>query len=43
MKKQKLELTWIGEDERPKLEPWILIEEAEQSYHAKSRWEKGRD
>lgn len=31
-KKQKLELTWIGKDERPKLEPRILIEDAEKSY-----------
>ena len=25
--KQKLELTWIGKDKRPKLEPRILLEE----------------
>lgn len=37
MKKQKLELTWIGKDERPKLEPRILIEDSEKSYHAKKR------
>ena len=36
-KKQKLELTWIGKDERPKLEPRILIEDSELSYHAKER------
>lgn len=36
-KKQKLELTWIGKDERPKLEPRILIEDPELSYHAKER------
>jgi len=24
--KQKLELTWIGKDERPRLEPRILLE-----------------
>ncbi|WP_416362340.1 hypothetical protein [Nitrosomonas sp.] len=24
--KQKLELTWIGKDKRPKLEPRILLE-----------------
>lgn len=35
-KKQKLELTWIGKDEIAKLEPRILIEDAELSYHAKS-------
>lgn len=32
--KPKLELTWIGKDNRPKLEPRILLEEAEKSYHA---------
>ena len=31
-KKQKLELTWIGKEERPHLEPRILIEDAEKSY-----------
>lgn len=31
-KKQRLELTWIGKDDRPKLEPRILIEEPERSY-----------
>lgn len=31
-KKQKLELTWIGKDERPNLEPRILIEDPEKSY-----------
>lgn len=36
-KKQKLELTWIGKDERPKLEPRILIEDPELSYHADKR------
>ena len=36
-KKQKLELTWIGKDERPKLEPRILIEDPELSYHAEER------
>ncbi len=36
-KKQKLELTWIGKDDRPKLEPRILIEDSEKSYHAKKR------
>lgn len=33
-KKQKLELTWIGKENRPKLEPHILLEEPEKSYHA---------
>ena len=36
-KKQKLELTWVGKDERPKLEPRILIEDPDKSYHAKVR------
>ena len=35
--KTKLELTWIGKDIRPRLEPRILIEDPELSYHAKSR------
>lgn len=37
-KKQKLELTWIGKDETTKLEPRILIEDAEFSYHAPKRY-----
>lgn len=36
-KKTKLELTWIGKDERPKLEPRILIEDPAKSYHAAVR------
>ena len=36
-KKQKLELTWIGKEKRPKLEPRILLEDREKSYHAKHR------
>jgi adenine-specific DNA-methyltransferase len=35
--KQKLELTWIGKDVRPRLEPRVLIENSEKSYHAKHR------
>ena len=35
--KQKLELTWIGKDVRPKLEPRILLEDPELSYHAAHR------
>ncbi len=31
-KKTKLELTWIGTENRPKLEPCVLIEEPEKSY-----------
>lgn len=37
--KTKLELTWVGKDERPRLEPRILIEESEFSYHAETRRE----
>jgi adenine-specific DNA-methyltransferase len=32
--KTKLELTWIGKDKRPKLEPRILMEDSSESYHA---------
>ena len=32
MKPQKLELTWIGKDEQPRLEPRILIEDTEKSF-----------
>jgi adenine-specific DNA-methyltransferase len=39
-KKQKLELTWIGKENRPKLEPRILLEEPEKSYHAAHRLSK---
>jgi adenine-specific DNA-methyltransferase len=39
-KKQKLELTWIGKENRPKLEPRILLEETEKSYHAAHRVSK---
>ena len=35
--RQKLELTWIGKDARPKLEPRILLEDPNKSYHAKHR------
>ncbi len=35
--KQKLELTWIGKDTRPKLEPRILLEDAARSYHGAQR------
>ncbi len=37
MSKQKLELTWIGKEKRPKLEPRILLEDPEKSYHAQHR------
>jgi adenine-specific DNA-methyltransferase len=36
-KKQKLELTWIGKEKTPKLEPRILLEDPEKSYHAAGR------
>lgn len=35
--KTRLELTWIGKENRPKLEPRILIEDPEKSYHATHR------
>ena len=34
---QKLELTWIGKENRPRLEPRILLEDPEKSYHARHR------
>ena len=37
MSKQKLELTWIGKENRPRLEPRILLEDPARSYHAKQR------
>jgi adenine-specific DNA-methyltransferase len=33
----RLELTWIGKDVRPKLEPRILLQDPARSYHAKHR------
>lgn len=36
-KHPKLELTWIGKENRPRLEPRILLEDPEKSYHAKQR------
>lgn len=35
--KTKLELTWIGKENRPRLEPRILIEEEKLSFHAARR------
>jgi adenine-specific DNA-methyltransferase len=35
--KQRLELTWIGKENKPKLEPRILLEDSEKSYHAAHR------
>jgi adenine-specific DNA-methyltransferase len=37
MAHQKLELTWIGKDQRPRLEPRILLEDPARSYHARQR------
>lgn len=36
-KKQKLELTWVGKENRPRLEPRILLEDPSLSYHANHR------
>jgi adenine-specific DNA-methyltransferase len=36
----KLELTWIGKENRPRLEPRILIEDPAKSYHAPFRVEQ---
>ena len=35
--KEKLELTWIGKENRPRLEPRILLEDPEKSYNAPYR------
>ena len=35
--RQKLELTWIGKENRPRLEPRILLEDPALSYHAAHR------
>jgi adenine-specific DNA-methyltransferase len=37
IKKQKLELTWIGKENRPRLEPRVLLEDPEKSFHATHR------
>ncbi|MBF0426432.1 MAG: site-specific DNA-methyltransferase [Magnetococcales bacterium] len=39
--KQKLELTWIGKENRPRLEPRILLEDATLSHHAPHRVSDG--
>src|SRR6266516_6795710 len=36
-RRQKLELTWIGKENRPRLEPRILIEDPDRSHHAPHR------
>ncbi|MGF6109221.1 site-specific DNA-methyltransferase [Pseudomonas frederiksbergensis] len=37
MSKTKLELTWIGKDQHPRLEPRILLEDLGKSYHASQK------
>ena len=39
MKNQKLKLTWIDKDKRPKPEARILLEDTAKSYHAPTRSE----
>jgi len=36
-KKQRLELTWIGKEQQPRLEPRILLEDPSLSHHAEHR------
>ena len=36
-RKPKLEVTWIGKENRPRLEPRILLEDRERSHHAAHR------
>ena len=36
-RKTRLELTWIGKEDRPRLEPRILLEDTARSYHAAKR------
>ena len=40
-KKTKLELTWIGKENRPRLEPRILLEDHDVSYSARARVSEG--
>ena len=37
IQKIKLELAWIGKENRPRLEPRILLEHPEKSYHSQHR------
>src|SRR5688572_14445924 len=37
MAKQRLELIWVGKESRPRLEPRILLEDPQRSYHARER------
>jgi len=36
--KTKLELSWIGKDNHPRIEPRLLVEESDKSYHAGIRY-----
>ncbi len=36
-RRQRLELTWIGKDERQHVEPRIFLEDPEKSHHAERR------
>lgn len=36
-RRKRLELTWIGKEERPRLEPRVLLEDPDLSYHAPAR------
>ena len=40
--KPKLELTWIGKENRPRLEPRILLHDPAKSYHARHRVNRER-
>src|ERR1035437_1540632 len=40
-RKTRLELTWIGKDERPRLEPRVLLEDPALSHHAARRVREG--
>ena len=35
---KKLELTWVGKDDRLRIEPRILLEDPSKSFHAKKRY-----
>jgi adenine-specific DNA-methyltransferase len=37
MSSSRLELTWVGKEQRPRLEPRILLEDPELSYHSQAR------
>ncbi|MGZ4957116.1 MAG: hypothetical protein ACXV8Q_18605 [Methylobacter sp.] len=42
-KKQKLELTWIGKEKRPRLKPRILLEDKSLSYRATKKDLRGSE